>query len=149
MIRRIIVLCTGNICRSPMGEALLRERLIGRDFVVASAGTGALAGASADEFAQQVMRQHGIDIASHRARQATLKLLSDADLILTMDATHGQWVDGGFPQLRGRVHKLLKWRDNRDVADPYQLPLDAFEQAYADISSGIGDWLKHLAPSRT
>lgn len=144
MFNRIIVVCTGNICRSPIGEALLRERLRGRVEDVSSAGTGALVGYPADPMAVEVAAEHGLDLSAHRARQATLPLLSQMDLILTMDQSHNDWLNHQYPQLRGRVYKLLKWRQDDDVADPYRRPREAFEAAYADIEEGVEDWLKRL-----
>ncbi|WP_028008556.1 low molecular weight protein-tyrosine-phosphatase [Solimonas flava] len=144
MFNRIIVVCTGNICRSPIGEGLLRQRLQGRDIEILSAGTGALVGFPADPLAVEVAADHGLDISAHRAQQATLPLLSSMDLVLTLDQGHSDWINARYPQLRGRVHKLLKWRENADVADPYRQPKEAFEQAWADIDAGVDDWLKKL-----
>ncbi|HEY0916386.1 MAG TPA: low molecular weight protein-tyrosine-phosphatase [Solimonas sp.] len=143
MFDKIVVICTGNICRSPIGEALLRQQLGGKRTVI-SAGIGALSGHGADPMACELMAERGIDISAHRAQQATQPLLSSMDLILTMDQTHNDWINRNYPQLRGRVHKLLKWRQNRDVEDPYRLPRSAFEKACADIEAGVGDWLHKL-----
>ena len=90
------------------------------------------------------MLEQGIDISAHRAQQATLSLLTSMDLVLTMDQSHSDWINRNFPQLRGRVHKFLKWRENRDVADPYRQPRAAFDAAYADIQVGVEDWLKRM-----
>ncbi|MGH8540077.1 MAG: low molecular weight protein-tyrosine-phosphatase [Stenotrophobium sp.] len=144
MFNRILVVCTGNICRSPMAEELLRARVTGRGMTVGSAGTSAMAGYPADETARELMREHGFDIEAHRAQQLTLPLLTSSDLILTLDQTHSDWINRRYPQFRGRVHKILKWRDNRDVEDPYCRPREVFEAAYADIETGIADWLKKL-----
>lgn len=144
MFNNIMVVCTGNICRSPMGEALLRTRLEGQQRTVMSAGIGALIGHPADALACEIMLEKGIDISAHRAQQATLPLLSSMDLILAMDSTHADWMASKYPQLRGRIHKILKWQENADVADPYRLPRAAFEKAYADIERGVEEWLKRI-----
>ena len=144
MFNNIVVVCTGNICRSPIGEALLRERLKGQGRSIISAGIGALTGHPADPTAQQIMLENGIDISSHRAQQATAQLLSSMDLILAMDGTHVGWIANKYPELRGRVHKVLKWQKNADVLDPYRLPRVAFEKAYLNIKAGMEDWLNKI-----
>lgn len=127
-----------------MAEALLRARLGGRVQQVASAGTGALVGYPADPFAVEVAGEHGLDLSAHRAQQATQPLLSSMDLVLTLDQTHSDWLNRQYPQLRGRVHKLMKWRENVDVEDPYRRPREAFVQAFEDIEAGVEDWLRRL-----
>ncbi|ULQ45315.1 low molecular weight phosphotyrosine protein phosphatase [Flagellatimonas centrodinii] len=142
MFNRIAVLCTGNICRSPIAEGLLRTALPGR--TVFSAGTAAVIGAPADPHSVAVMRANGLDIAAHRAQQATQPMLQGADLILVLDQGHADWVTRRYPQLRGRVHKVCKWRDNADVDDPYRHPREAFARAYVEIEQGVQDWLQRL-----
>ena len=127
-----------------MAEALLRERTVGSGINISSAGTGAMIGWPADETARQVMREHGHDIEAHRARQITLPLLTASDLILTLDQTHGDWINQRYPQFRGRVHKLLKWNKNADVEDPYMRPAKVFEHVYEDIDLGVAGWLTKL-----
>lgn len=144
MFDRILVVCTGNICRSPLAEALLRRELAGRGIEVASAGTSAMVGWPADVMSVAVAADHGLDISAHRAQQASTALLAASDLILTLDGGHSQWLQQRHPQLRGRVHKLLKWREDADVEDPFQRPRAAFEKAWADCELGVADWVKRL-----
>src|SRR5512136_1311836 len=89
MIDRVLVVCVGNICRSPMAEALLRARL-GHwpRFDVSSAGLSALVGRPADESTVALMRERGIDISAHRARQLTPRLVAGSDLVLVMETGH-------------------------------------------------------------
>lgn len=142
MFNKILVVCTGNICRSPLGEELLKRQLPGK--TVYSAGVGAMVGHGAYEMTQEVAREHGIDLSAHRAQQVTQPLLAAADLILTMDQGHSDWLNRSYPQFRGKVHKWLKWQKNADVEDPYGGPRAAFVKAHADIVEGTANWLKHL-----
>lgn len=138
------MVCTGNICRSPIAEGLFSARLQRKNIAVSSAGVAAMVGWPADELAIEVMHDHGLDIRTHRARQITLPMLGASDLILTLDQTHSDWLNRVHPQFRGRIHKVLKWSDNRDVDDPYLQPKQAFEKSFEDIKLGLEDWFKRL-----
>src|SRR5437879_8944326 len=85
--KRILLVCTGNICRSPLAAALLERALVERGIeglAVASAGTGAWDGAPVSEGAYLVGLERGLDLSGHRARLLTRELVDGADLILTM-----------------------------------------------------------------
>lgn len=144
MFQSVLVVCTGNICRSPIAAALLARRLNDAGKQVDSAGVAALIGAPAAPYAQEVMRERGYDLSDHRGRQLTAEMLAQADLVLALDETHRRWILDRFTQFRGRVHKLGKWRDDADVADPFQRPKAAFEEAYLQIADYVEDWLPRL-----
>ena len=144
VIRHIIVVCVGNICRSPMAEALLRNALRGQEEItVESAGLGALVGHPASEFAVELMEERGIDISSHKAQQLTPDLVSKADLILVMESGHRRVIDENDVTARGKVYRLGEWQD-KDIDDPYRQEKTAFIEALADIESGIASWVEKL-----
>ena len=100
--KRILVLCEGNYCRSPMAEFLLRASL-GPEVSVESAGLGALHGSSAAPEAEALMTDRGLDISSHRARQLTKEIALAADLILVMEKVHRRRLQQRFAtHLRGK-----------------------------------------------
>jgi len=145
MIQNILVVCIGNICRSPIGEALLALKLKETHpaVVVSSAGTGALVGHPADPTSQLLMKARNIDISSHRARQTTSEILFASDLILTMTADQQNQIQQQYPSTCGRVHRLGKW-GGFDVPDPFRRPDVIFEQALVMIDQGVDEWFGKL-----
>jgi protein-tyrosine phosphatase len=144
MLDRVLVVCVGNICRSPMGEGLLRARLAARPgFTVSSAGVAALVGRPADPLAVALLAEQGIDISAHRARQLTPELVSACDLVLVMEKGHEQVVHRISPSARGKVHRIGRFGDF-DVPDPYRQARPAFEQSLALLERGITEYLNAI-----
>lgn len=144
VFNRILILCVGNVCRSPMAEFLLRDRLNGRDIHVSSAGFGALVGHPAEDHAAALLKEHGIDASLHRARQVESAMLRDADLVLVMEGRQLHAASRLAPEASGKVFLLRKWVDAGDVPDPHLQSRQTFEQVYGLIERGVGSWLRYL-----
>lgn len=141
-VRSVMVICIGNICRSPMAEALLRSRQPG--IQVSSAGLGALIGMPADPLACAVCADHGLDLSAHIARPILRDALMASDLVLTMSDGQTRELTQRYPMMRGRVYRIGHW-EGVDVADPYRMPRPAFEAAYDLIDVGVASWLARFA----
>ena len=144
-MNHVLIICIGNICRSPMAEALLAVAVqkTHPEVVVSSAGLGALVGRPADPISQELMTARGIDISVHRARQISPELVFNADLILTMSTEQTRQLEQQYPGACGRVHRLGKWGEY-DIPDPFKGPKTAFEQAFILIEQGIKEWHRKL-----
>ncbi len=145
MLDRILVLCVGNVCRSPMAEAVLRQALLDRDreVDVRSAGIGALVGHPADDNVRLLMERRGIDVSGHRAIQVNRDMLRWADLVLVMEDMHRSALRQREPSAAGKVFLLGHWIGVQ-IPDPYLKPLSAFEQTLDLVDRAVGSWMDRL-----
>jgi protein-tyrosine phosphatase len=144
VFKKILVLCVGNICRSPTAEYLLRRQLAGRDVQVNSAGLGALVGHPVEGHAMALLQEHGIDARPHRARQLDARMLREAELVLGMEPRHLAAAARLAPEASGKLFLLGRWLEFDSVPDPYRQPRQAFEDVYSLIERGVGSWLRYL-----
>jgi protein-tyrosine phosphatase len=143
MLKPTLIVCTGNICRSPMAEALLAARLKGVS-AVSSAGIAASPGRPAEPEAIDICRANGLDIANHRARQLDEALLKEHPLVLVMEDAHGQWIARRFPHMRERVFLLGHYLESIEVPDPYGEDRAAFLKVFKQIQHCCGWWAGRL-----
>src|SRR3546814_20536419 len=102
-MNRILLVCIGNICRSPVAEALLKQQF--PDKTVSSAGLAALVGHPADNTAQEIANQDGLDLSAHRARQIKQTMFNAADPILVMESDTQRELAARYPLTRGQQHR--------------------------------------------
>ncbi|EMN1548149.1 protein tyrosine phosphatase [Enterobacter kobei] len=143
MFNSILVVCTGNICRSPMGERLLRQQLPGRQ--VTSAGIFDLEGCPADAAAQAVAWRHGISLEGHVARKVTRSLLQKSDLILVMEPKHLRFIATMAPENRGKSLLFGQWLETKDIPDPYHKSREAFEYVFNQLGKASQEWARRLS----
>lgn len=154
MHQKILMVCLGNICRSPLAEGILRHRLdaMGRDDVlVDSAGTSAYhVGEPPDPRSIAVAERHGIDIRGLRARQLTAEDGNQFDWILVMDDQNLASARRMLPEAHHKIHKLLYWyqpAQTPDVPDPYYGGQDGFEQVFQLIDRGCQAFIEQVLNS--
>lgn len=151
----ILVVCSGNTCRSPMGALILgdvlRRRGGGRrEFRVESGGVRATDGQPASPEAVQVMAERGLDLKAHRSRQVTSEVLSGARLILTMTREQKEALLSLHPEVADRVHTFKGYAGTpdpdagEDVADPIGLGLEAYRRAADEIERAAASAAERL-----
>jgi protein-tyrosine phosphatase len=144
MFNNLLVICVGNICRSPMAEAIFRQRVLAPGVQISSAGTHAMLTASMDPLAREVLTSHKVPALRHRARQVDRQMLHQADLILLMEQEQMHSILKLAPEVRGKVFLIGKWQHELEIADPYRRPKLAFEQTFEHLSRCVDDWLPYL-----
>lgn len=135
---KILVVCTGNTCRSPLGELLLRAEVArqGLDGVsIRSAGTSAAPGAPASEGTYLVALEHGEDLSAHRATQLTPALVEQADVVLTMSRGHLQQVRamGGERKAYLFAEYARAAGTDAEVGDPFGLDISVYRETYGQL----------------
>tara|TARA_B110000902_G_C14169841_1_gene536391 strand:- start:650 stop:1090 length:441 start_codon:yes stop_codon:yes gene_type:complete len=144
MFNAVLLVCAGNICRSPTAEYLLIDKLDDSDIKVSSAGLTALVGKSAEATASKIALSNNIDMSRHKGRQLNSALIAGNDLILVMEQRHLTDLLGQYPQARGKTFLLGKWLNDTEISDPYRQSHEAFEHVYQLIDKACSAWTKYL-----
>lgn len=142
MFNSILVICVGNICRSPTGERLLKKALPNKS--ISSAGLGALVGKAADTMACSVAEIHGTSLEGHIARQVNARMCRESDLILVMEKEHIEAICKISPEVRGKVMLFGHWNQQTEIPDPYKKSQEAFEFVYNLLDDSTKKWVKAL-----
>lgn len=141
-MKRVLFVCTGNVCRSPMAEGLLRHMMRDRGPVeVASAGLGAMHGQTPSSHAVEVLRREGVDISRQRSQPVSAELIRRSDLIFAMTRDHRDMLLLLYPEAAAKIH-LLRQKEaaaggRPDVMDPIGGSITTYETCKNDIKAAL------------
>ncbi|MDP4126277.1 MAG: low molecular weight protein arginine phosphatase [Bacillota bacterium] len=135
---KLLFICTGNTCRSPIAEGLARD-LFGDEVQVSSAGIEAWTGENASPHALEVLAEHNIDLSEHRARKIREELMSEADWVIPMTRSQAEGLKRLFPKHAHKLRCLGDWGERkRDVQDPWGGSLISYRQTAQEIRELLG-----------
>lgn len=145
MFDHILIVCTGNICRSPIAAAMFRKRLPERHFD--SAGLSALVGQGVEPKALQLALADDLDVAGHQARQLNGDMLTNADLVLVMSDGQRREIGSRWPEMLGKTMRLGQWLEDgtgRDIPDPYRKSHEVFKHVHQLLLQATDGWASRL-----
>lgn len=143
-------MCTGNICRSPIAEAIFRKRFseLGReDIGVFSMGIYGLDSHAASDFAVKVCSEHGIDISGHKSSPLVPSILKSSDMIFTMELDQKEFLLTFFPQVADKVFLLAAWPGNEKRKNDIKDPIGASIRVYRKVFDTIQFHIERIMPS--
>ncbi len=148
----ILVLCTGNICRSPMAEGLLRHALAGqagpvKALRVVSAGVAARAGEPVSENSVIALKKTGIDISGHCSRPVTQEMLDHALVVFVMTESHRSIIQYKAMPVPSHLHlfrEFLPPPAEQEIGDPYGGPLKVYESSRDEMVEAIPSLLEFI-----
>lgn len=142
MTHRLLVVCTGNICRSPVAEAALRQFV--PDVEVSSAGLHALVGRDIDPDSAEAARMQSIEIKPHAARQFTGAMGREADMIIVMEQHHRNEIIARWPHLSGKSFLLGHFEQGKEIPDPYRRGKGMHARMAELVLESVPHWAEQL-----
>ena len=144
----ILIICTANICRSPVAEALLRDRLEMQEYegyTVSSAGTWADGGQRASTYGVEIMAEQDLDISGHRSQVVDKAQLLKSDLVLCMESGHAEALRAEFPDQAEKIHMLTEMLHMRySISDPYGGPRENYERMVDELTDLVEGGLAQI-----
>lgn len=151
-MKKIMFVCTGNVCRSPMAEGYLLKKF--RDlnkedeYLVSSCGIYANKGENATHNAVEVMKKYGVDIEHHKATRIEDSNIEEFDLVITLTEYHKKIILENYPSLNGKIYTLKEFVDKDleyiDIDDPWGLDINIYRFCATEIVNYIDKLIEKI-----
>lgn len=142
IIKSLLIVCVGNMCRSPTAEYLLKSSL--NHVEVSSAGLMARENKPPCSKATDIAAVNGLNISSHKTRKLNQEMVIQSDLILAMESGHAEEILSTYPFAHGKVILFGRWGENTEVPDPYRQSDEMYQAVFAKLNEHAQKWVHKL-----
>lgn len=145
-MKKLVFVCSGNTCRSPMARALFGQLLKEADpikldeYEIVSAGIFAVEGVPASPEAIEVMNEVGLDLNDHQARKVTREILENATWVVTMSQSHRDYIIELYPEIKSRVASVYEFagQEHQEISDPFGGGVDVYRACRDELRQILG-----------
>ena len=139
---KVLFICTGNTCRSPMAEGFFNS--YSNNSTSYSAGISVMTGSQVSNHSVDSLKEYNIDISKHIPVQINSIMLNDCDLVLTMTASHQKYLHAFYPEYADKIFSISEYTGCKDISDPYGGDINTYKRCAAEIKNAVAMLIERI-----